>query len=70
MHTVWAILSDVFRWIAGLTFVGFMIYTRYRMAQSAEERKEHKANIETLFGGKEIVAFRWVRLRTAAGSWP
>ncbi len=52
MHSFLEILRGAVRVVIAIVAVGLMIYLKYRQARSHSDRKDEKADIQTLFDGK------------------
>jgi nitrogen fixation-related uncharacterized protein len=53
MHNLLEILRQVIGVAIAIAAVGLMIYLKYRQARSYSDRKDEKADIQTLFDGKK-----------------
>jgi hypothetical protein len=53
MHSFLVILGDVGRVVLTIAGLGLVIYLQYRRARSYSDRKDEKADIQTLFEGKK-----------------
>ena len=53
MHSFLDILGVVGRVIIAIAAVGSLIYLKYQQARSYSDRKDEKADIQTLFDGKK-----------------
>jgi hypothetical protein len=50
---VWHVLSVMLKTFLVTVIIGLVVYIKYRRAKQFVDQRDYKADVETLFGGKQ-----------------